>query len=45
MSQIIACATVIEKMLLLPLHGMAHQVLDLGLHCNPEVLHCVLFRI
>jgi len=36
--QVIACATVIEEMLPLLPPGMAHQVLDFGLHRNPEAL-------
>ena len=37
-TRIIACATVIEEMLPLLSHGMAYQVLDFGLHRNPEAL-------
>lgn len=35
---VIACATVIEEMLSLLPPGMTHQVLDFGLHVNPEAL-------
>ena len=37
-TRIIACATVIEEMLPLLPHGMTYQVLDFGLHRNPEAL-------
>lgn len=35
---VMACATVIEEMLPLMPAGMQHQVLDFGLHINPEKL-------
>ena len=35
---VMACATVIEEMLPLMPAGMQHQVLDFGLHINPEML-------
>ena len=37
-TKVIACATVIEEMLLHLPPGMEYQVLDFGLHVNPEVL-------
>ena len=37
-TKVIACATVIEEMLLHLPPGMEYQVLDFGLHINPEVL-------
>ena len=37
-TRIIACATVIEEMLSLIPHGMTYQILDFGLHRNPEAL-------
>ena len=37
-TNIIACATVIEEMLPLMTSDMAYQVLDFGLHVNPEAL-------
>ncbi len=39
---IIACATVIEEMLPLLPAGIAHQVLDLGLHTDPNNLRAAL---
>ena len=37
-TKVIACATVVEEMLPLMPPGMAYQVLDFGLHVNPESL-------
>jgi hypothetical protein len=37
--KLIACATVIEEMLPLMPPGLAYEVLDFGLHANPERLH------
>ena len=37
-TKVIACATVIEEMLPLLPPGVEHQVLDFGLHVNPESL-------
>jgi hypothetical protein len=37
-TKVIACATVIEEMLSLLSPGMGYQVLDFGLHVNPEAL-------
>lgn len=37
-TKVIACATVIEEMLLHLPPGMEYQVLDFGLHVNPETL-------
>jgi hypothetical protein len=37
-TKVIACATVIEEMLPLLPPGVGHQVLDFGLHVNPESL-------
>ncbi len=39
---VLACATVVEEMLPLMPPGMAHQVLDFGLHVNPESLKTTL---
>jgi hypothetical protein len=41
-TKVIACATVIEEMLPLLPPGVDHQVLDFGLHVNPESLKRVL---
>jgi len=41
-TKVIACATVIEEMLLHLPAGMDYQVLDFGLHVNPEALRCAL---
>jgi hypothetical protein len=41
-TKVIACATVIEEMLLYLPAGMDYQVLDFGLHVNPEALRCAL---
>jgi len=41
-TKVIACATVIEEMLLHLPPGMDYHVLDFGLHVNPEVLRCAL---
>jgi hypothetical protein len=41
-TKIIACATVIEEMLLHLPPGMDYDVLDFGLHVNPEALRCAL---
>ena len=40
--KVIACATVIEEMLPLLPPGVEHQVLDFGLHVNPESLNHIL---
>ena len=37
-TKVIACATVVEEMLPLMPPGMAYQVLDFGLHVNPDSL-------
>ena len=37
-TKVIACATVIEELLPLLPPGMSHQVLDFGLHVNPQAL-------
>ena len=39
---VLACATVMEEMLPLMPPGMSHQVLDFGLHANPESLKSTL---
>ena len=39
---VLACATVIEEMLPLMPPGMSHQILDFGLHVNPESLKTTL---
>jgi len=41
-TKVVACATVIEEMLPLLPAGMQHQVLDFGLHLNPENLRTTL---
>jgi hypothetical protein len=41
-TMVIACATVIEEMLLHLPPGMEYRVLDFGLHVNPEALRCAL---
>lgn len=41
-TKVIACATVIEEMLLHLPPGMDYHVLDFGLHVNPEALRCAL---
>jgi len=41
-TKVLACATVIEEMLPLMPPGMTHQVLDFGLHVNPESLKAAL---
>jgi hypothetical protein len=40
--KVVACATVIEEMLPLLPAGMQHEVLDFGLHLNPENLRATL---
>ena len=39
---VMACATVIEEMLLIMPPGMSHRVFDFGLHVNPEKLRATL---
>ena len=37
-TKIIACATIIEEMLPMMPNGMRHEVLEFGLHTNPDKL-------